>query len=45
MSDISAEVHTDLTPKEIVRRLDQYIIGQERRSERSPLHCVTATAV
>ena len=30
MSDIPAEVHTDLTPKEIVRRLDQYIIGQEK---------------
>ena len=30
MSDIPAEVHTDLTPKEIVLRLDQYIIGQEK---------------
>ena len=45
MSDVPAEVHTDLTPKEIVLRLDQYIIGQKRRSERSPLRCVTATAV
>ena len=30
MSDVPAEVHTDLTPKEIVLRLDQYIIGQEK---------------
>ena len=30
MSDVPAEVHTDLTPKEIVFRLDQYIIGQEK---------------
>ena len=30
MSDVSTEVHTDLTPKEIVFRLDQYIIGQEK---------------
>ena len=30
MSDVSTEVHSDLTPKEIVFRLDQYIIGQEK---------------
>lgn len=35
----------DLTPKQIVEQLDTYIIGQKKRSVRSPSRCATVRGV